>query len=322
MWGNVAVTQAYLTLSEVLGHIDLLVARRARDGARRRTGWSAFGAEVAADGRGARVRQFTDIAASTVSADAVPMDMSSWSRRGSWRARTGPRADRPITRTAAPGAGDPLRRRTRPRRGFDYVCRRSAILGFSPDEWCADPALGAAGSIPTIANVCSARGAPRIAEATRRERHRVPAAAPRRPCGVGPRRGLLVATTDGQALARRHVRHHRPQGRRGGARAPRRPADRGGAARRARPRGGEHLGAHARGRRGRGRAARCRDRRRARADARRGRVRVRPTARPRRRPAGHASRPGTARKPATRSSPANRVVADWDAETRFEHSPA
>jgi glyoxylase-like metal-dependent hydrolase (beta-lactamase superfamily II) len=28
MWGNVAVTQAYLTLSEVLGHIDLLV----RDG--------------------------------------------------------------------------------------------------------------------------------------------------------------------------------------------------------------------------------------------------------------------------------------------------
>jgi hypothetical protein len=28
MWGNVAVTQAYLTLSEVLGHTDLLV----RDG--------------------------------------------------------------------------------------------------------------------------------------------------------------------------------------------------------------------------------------------------------------------------------------------------
>jgi glyoxylase-like metal-dependent hydrolase (beta-lactamase superfamily II) len=29
MWGNVAVTQAYLTLSEVLGHVDLLL----RDGA-------------------------------------------------------------------------------------------------------------------------------------------------------------------------------------------------------------------------------------------------------------------------------------------------
>jgi hypothetical protein len=29
MWGNVAVTQAYLTLSEVLGHLDLL----AQDGA-------------------------------------------------------------------------------------------------------------------------------------------------------------------------------------------------------------------------------------------------------------------------------------------------
>jgi hypothetical protein len=26
MWGNIAVTQAYLTLSEVLGHLDLLVA--------------------------------------------------------------------------------------------------------------------------------------------------------------------------------------------------------------------------------------------------------------------------------------------------------
>ncbi|HEV2061097.1 MAG TPA: hypothetical protein VGR11_17225, partial [Solirubrobacteraceae bacterium] len=26
LWGNVAVTQAYLTLSEVLGHVDLLVS--------------------------------------------------------------------------------------------------------------------------------------------------------------------------------------------------------------------------------------------------------------------------------------------------------
>ncbi len=26
MWGNVAVTQAFLTISEVLGHIDLLIA--------------------------------------------------------------------------------------------------------------------------------------------------------------------------------------------------------------------------------------------------------------------------------------------------------
>ena len=25
LWGNVAVTQAYLTISEVLGHLDLLV---------------------------------------------------------------------------------------------------------------------------------------------------------------------------------------------------------------------------------------------------------------------------------------------------------
>ncbi len=27
MWGNVAVTQAFLTLSEVLGHLDLLAQR-------------------------------------------------------------------------------------------------------------------------------------------------------------------------------------------------------------------------------------------------------------------------------------------------------
>ena len=27
MWGNIAVTQAYLTLSEVLGHVDLLLVR-------------------------------------------------------------------------------------------------------------------------------------------------------------------------------------------------------------------------------------------------------------------------------------------------------
>jgi hypothetical protein len=27
LWGNVAVTQAFLTLSEVLGHVDLLIER-------------------------------------------------------------------------------------------------------------------------------------------------------------------------------------------------------------------------------------------------------------------------------------------------------
>ena len=32
MWGNVAVTQAYLTLSEVLGHVELLAdAGRVRE---------------------------------------------------------------------------------------------------------------------------------------------------------------------------------------------------------------------------------------------------------------------------------------------------
>ena len=35
MWGNVAVTQAFLTISEVLGHLDLLIAdgRAAEDDA-------------------------------------------------------------------------------------------------------------------------------------------------------------------------------------------------------------------------------------------------------------------------------------------------
>jgi hypothetical protein len=28
MWGNVAVTQAFLTISEVLGHMDMLIADR------------------------------------------------------------------------------------------------------------------------------------------------------------------------------------------------------------------------------------------------------------------------------------------------------
>ncbi len=33
MWGEIAITQAYLTLSEVLGHLDLLLA----DGTARET---------------------------------------------------------------------------------------------------------------------------------------------------------------------------------------------------------------------------------------------------------------------------------------------
>ena len=36
MWGNVAVTQAYLTISEVLGHMDVLAAAGLGDRARGR----------------------------------------------------------------------------------------------------------------------------------------------------------------------------------------------------------------------------------------------------------------------------------------------
>ena len=47
LWGNVAVTQAYLTLSEVLGHLDLLTnAGRARE--QRQDGRSLFEALPAA----------------------------------------------------------------------------------------------------------------------------------------------------------------------------------------------------------------------------------------------------------------------------------
>ena len=52
LWGNVAVTQAFLTLSEVLGHVDLLVEDgrvrevepRARSSASKR--WSNVAAKV------------------------------------------------------------------------------------------------------------------------------------------------------------------------------------------------------------------------------------------------------------------------------------
>jgi uncharacterized protein YycO len=46
LWGNVAVTQAYLTLSEVLGHVDLLLddgraVEEVRDGVSRFAATSA-----------------------------------------------------------------------------------------------------------------------------------------------------------------------------------------------------------------------------------------------------------------------------------------
>ena len=41
LWGNVAVTQAFLTLSEVIGHVDLLINAGPRARGRRRRAWSA-----------------------------------------------------------------------------------------------------------------------------------------------------------------------------------------------------------------------------------------------------------------------------------------
>jgi hypothetical protein len=43
LWGNIAVTQAYLTLSEVLGHLDLL-ANEGRVQEEERDGVAIFGA--------------------------------------------------------------------------------------------------------------------------------------------------------------------------------------------------------------------------------------------------------------------------------------
>ena len=50
LWGNIAVTQAYLTLSEVLGHVDLLEAGRSRPGSRARAAERVRGRLARADG--------------------------------------------------------------------------------------------------------------------------------------------------------------------------------------------------------------------------------------------------------------------------------
>ena len=41
LWGNVAVTQAFLTLSEVIGHVDLLINARPRARGQPKAGWFA-----------------------------------------------------------------------------------------------------------------------------------------------------------------------------------------------------------------------------------------------------------------------------------------
>ena len=41
LWGNVAVTQAFLTLSEVVGHVDLLIDAGQRARGRSTATWSA-----------------------------------------------------------------------------------------------------------------------------------------------------------------------------------------------------------------------------------------------------------------------------------------
>jgi glyoxylase-like metal-dependent hydrolase (beta-lactamase superfamily II) len=53
MWGNIAVTQAYLTISEVLGHMDLLV-RDGRAGEHERDGVVYFEAEDSESAKGSR----------------------------------------------------------------------------------------------------------------------------------------------------------------------------------------------------------------------------------------------------------------------------
>ena len=89
IWGDVAVTQAYLTLSEVIGHVDLLVARRPRRGA------PGHGRHGLARGLGApaasmRARVWATWAVACV--QVTRMTRSPWASRSACRSASSARA--------------------------------------------------------------------------------------------------------------------------------------------------------------------------------------------------------------------------------------
>ena len=309
MWGNVAVTQAFLTISEVLGHLDLLIAdgRAAEDD-------SGDGDAV----RGGR-SVVTTRSEPHQGCRLQPIDMSDrrahggHSRAGALHGTSSaepPRTDNsglllervPAILYTADAGGDGR---------WHYVSPQiEEILGFTPEEWCADPGMWASRLHPDDAE--------RVLD--RRSRTSPTAAATltspieyrllpsRRPRGLGPRRrGPARGPRRGQALARRDVRHHRAEGRRGRAGAARRPAGGGRPAGRARAAGREPRRPHAGGGERRRRAAEPGDRRRGRARPLRGRGRLPRRARPPRRARQRQRpRPGWDRSRATPCSAAGR----------------
>ena len=121
LWGNVAVTQAYLTLSEVLGHMDLLVADERVGGGPRRRRVVRFEAGRGTRSRSARGAPSSDAAATQLDARSHPPSGLSSSTQ---RARRG--APPGLRRSRAPGPCPRRARRCRARSGPARARARSA----------------------------------------------------------------------------------------------------------------------------------------------------------------------------------------------------
>ena len=93
-------------------------------------------------------------------------------------ARSGRARRRLPARAAAARPRDPLHRRRRRVGAWHYVSPQiEAILGFTPQEWCADPNCGRAACTPTTASGCSQPRAGSSTAQPSRRRGRVPPAA-------------------------------------------------------------------------------------------------------------------------------------------------
>ena len=115
------------------------------------------------------------------------------------------------------------------------------ILGYSAEEWCANPALWAERLHPEDRDWVLARENGMQRRQAGRRGGRVPDGPSRRTYGLDPRRRRARSRRGRRAsLARHAARHHRPQGGRGRARATGGAAGGGCAARRARAGGSEH----------------------------------------------------------------------------------
>ena len=97
--------------------------------------------------------------------------------------------------------------------GWPYVSPQiESILGFTPEEWWPTRRCGRSGFTPTTASARSGEETARRREAGGAPRDRLPDAGARRAGGLDPRRRGARARRRGRAaLARRPLRHHRPQ---------------------------------------------------------------------------------------------------------------